>query len=122
MKSYIKFDFLVSIWRTKEAHLWSFWIRNLFIQKIIYILSRKLNSSSIDVHSRRSWQIFKQAFAPEIKVGVIVLETDSYNPQKWWISNAGVKAIITETIGYIYTCFFDNWYYLNAQIKRLSRD
>jgi len=65
---------------------------------------KSINIYTFDVHSRRSWQIFKQVFAPEIKVGVIVIEPRNYNPQKWWTSSAGVKAIISETISYVYAC------------------
>jgi hypothetical protein len=60
-----------------------------------------INLYTFDVHSRRNWQSFKQ-IAPNIEVGVIVLEPKSYDPQNWWMSSAGVKAIISETIAYIY--------------------
>lgn len=63
---------------------------------------RSINLFTFDVHSRRNWQSFKQTLAPNIEVGVIVLEPKSYDPQKWWMYSAGVKAIISETIGYIY--------------------
>lgn len=65
---------------------------------------RSLNLYTFDVHSRRSRQIFKEALAPKINVGVIVIEPPHYNPQKWWESSAGVKAIISETISYVYVC------------------
>lgn len=60
-----------------------------------------INLFTFDVHSRRNWHSFKQ-IAPNIEVGVIVLEPKSYDAQKWWMSSAGVKAIISETIAYIY--------------------
>ncbi len=52
--------------------------------------------------------IFNQALAPEINVGVIVLEPLSYDPKRWWASSAGVRSIISETIAYIYARFV-NW-------------
>lgn len=61
-----------------------------------------INLYTFDVHSRRNWQSFKQTLAPDIDVGVIVLEPKSYDAQQWWMSSAGVKAIISETIAYIY--------------------
>ena len=61
-----------------------------------------INLFTFDVHSRRNWQSFRQTLAPNIDVGVIVLEPKSYDAQKWWMSSAGVKAIITETIAYVY--------------------
>lgn len=65
---------------------------------------KSINIYTFDVHSRRSWQIFQQALSPKIDVGVIVLPPPDYNPQKWWVSSAGVKAIISETISYVYAC------------------
>ena len=67
---------------------------------------KSINIYTFDVHSRRSWKLFKQALAPKINVGVIVLEPRSYNPRNWWKSSAGVKAIISETIAYIYAFLF----------------
>ncbi len=61
-----------------------------------------INIYTFDVHSRRNWQSFKQTLAPDINVGVIVLEPRCYNAQEWWMSSAGVKAILSETIAYIY--------------------
>jgi hypothetical protein len=62
-----------------------------------------INIFTFDVHSRRNWQSFKQTLAPDIDVGVIVLEPRGYDAQTWWMSSAGVKAILSETIAYIYT-------------------
>jgi uncharacterized SAM-binding protein YcdF (DUF218 family) len=64
-----------------------------------------INLYTFDVHSRRSWLLFKHAFAPEIKVGVIPLEPLNYDPKRWWTSSTGVKSIIFETIAYIYVRF-----------------
>ncbi len=67
-----------------------------------------INLYTFDVHARRSWLIFKQALAPEIKVGVIVVENQKYDPKQWWIYSEGVRRIISETIAYIYARFV-NW-------------
>jgi acyl-CoA synthetase (AMP-forming)/AMP-acid ligase II len=63
---------------------------------------KSINLYSYDVHTRRSWLVFKQALEPEIKVGVIAVEPYNYNPKQWWISSAGVRSIIAETIAYLY--------------------
>lgn len=77
------------------------WIRNsgLKIQSI--------NLYTYDVHARRSWLVFKQTLAPSVKVGVISVKAISYEPKKWWISSAGVRTIISETVAYIYARFVD---------------
>lgn len=64
-----------------------------------------INLFTCDVHARRSWLIFKQVLAPKIKAGVIAVESQDYEPKNWWSSSAGVRAVIFETIAYIYTRF-----------------
>jgi hypothetical protein len=63
---------------------------------------KSINLYSSDVHARRSWLMFKQALAPKIQVGVISVDSDSYNPKQWWIYSAGVRSIISEAIAYLY--------------------
>jgi uncharacterized SAM-binding protein YcdF (DUF218 family) len=67
-----------------------------------------INLFSLDVHTRRSWLIFKKLLNPDIKVGVIAGKTQDYDPNKWWSSSAGVRTILDETIAYIYAQFL-NW-------------
>jgi hypothetical protein len=52
---------------------------------------KSINVYTFDAHARRSWLIFKQALAPNIKVGIIAGKSTDYNPKKWWISSAGVR-------------------------------
>lgn len=63
---------------------------------------KSINLYSSDVHTRRSWLIFKQVLAPQIQVGVIAAPPYDYNPQKWWSSSQGVRLMISETIAYLY--------------------
>jgi hypothetical protein len=63
---------------------------------------KSINLYTNDVHARRSWLIFKQALAPQIEVGVIAVEPNSYNPKQWWIYSSGVRSIISEAIAYLY--------------------
>ena len=67
-----------------------------------------INLFSLDVHTRRSWLIFKKLLNPDIKVGIIAAKTQDYDPEKWWDSSQGVRTIIDEGIAYIYARFF-NW-------------
>lgn len=68
----------------------------------------EINIFTLGVHARRSWLLFKQALAPQIKVGVIAAKTRDYDPQNWWSSSTGVRSVISETIGYVYARFV-NW-------------
>lgn len=67
-----------------------------------------MNLLTSDAHARRSWLIFQQVLAPEIKVGIIAAKPVNYNPNKWWTSSEGVRTVISETIAYIYALFV-NW-------------
>lgn len=64
-----------------------------------------INLYTDNVHGRRSWIVYKQVFEPEIKVGVIAHPAQNYNPKTWWASSEGFKAVILETISYIYIKF-----------------
>ena len=69
---------------------------------------KSINLYTYDVHAQRSWLVFKQVFAPEIKVGVIAAKPIIYDPNYWWVSSEGVRSIISEAIAYIYARFV-NW-------------
>lgn len=64
-----------------------------------------VNLYSDDVHSRRSWIIYRKALEPEIEVGVIAHPTQKYDPKRWWASSSGFKRVTAECIGYFYTLF-----------------
>jgi len=61
-----------------------------------------INIISESTHARRSWLIYKKALADTIKVGIIAVPSITYNPQRWWMYSAGVRAVIDETVAYIY--------------------
>ncbi len=65
-----------------------------------------INLFTSDAHARRSWLIYKNIFAPQIKVGVIAAAPPNYDANKWWSSSEGVRVIMSETIAYIYALFF----------------
>ncbi|MGB7445181.1 MAG: ElyC/SanA/YdcF family protein [Coleofasciculaceae cyanobacterium] len=68
---------------------------------------QSINLYSLDVHTRRSWLVFRKVLAPDIKVGVIAVQPLTYEPKRWWIYSEGVRSIIGETIAYIYARFVD---------------
>lgn len=69
------------------------------------VTPRGINLYSNSVHSRRSWLIYQKVFEPEVKVGVIAHPAQNYNPEAWWASSEGFKAVILESISYIYIKF-----------------
>jgi hypothetical protein len=62
---------------------------------------------SFGVHARRSWLLFEKAF-PSVDVGVIAITPNSYDTSRWWLSSAGVRNVISESIAYLYARFIFN--------------
>ena len=75
-----------------------------------WLVQNKLNFKaanvySQDVHSRRSWLLYRQALEPKIKVGVIAHPPQDYDAQTWWTSSQGFRKVLTEALAYIYAKF-----------------
>ncbi|MEB3336752.1 MAG: ElyC/SanA/YdcF family protein [Leptolyngbyaceae bacterium] len=68
---------------------------------------KSINLFTLGTHARRSWLTFQRVMAPEIAVGVITVRPQEYDPGHWWKSSAGVKAVLTEVISFIYTYFVE---------------
>lgn len=66
-------------------------------------LPRKLDLVTLGTHARRSWILFRMVFLDTAQVGVISLRDRSYQPEYWWRSSAGLRAVFSETIGYFHT-------------------
>ena len=64
-----------------------------------------INVYTIDVHSRRTWLLYRQVFEPEIAVGIISHPPLDYDPDAWWASSEGFRKIFSEAIAYIYAKF-----------------
>ena len=60
---------------------------------------------SIGAHSRRSRLLFQMAFGNDTRVGIIAVKDRSYDPNHWWKSSAGVRAVLGEMIAYGYARF-----------------
>jgi len=67
--------------------------------------SGKINIICQGTHARRSWLLYRKAYQPEWKVGVITYPDDEY-PKQWWRTSEGARAVVFEMIGYIYCVFF----------------
>ena len=64
-----------------------------------------INVYTVDVHSRRTWLLYKRVFAPNIPVGVISHPPLDYDPQSWWTSSEGFRKVFSESLAYIYAKF-----------------
>lgn len=65
-----------------------------------------INLYSKNVHSRRSWILYKKACNPEVNVGIIAHPPVDYDARSWWTSSEGFREITGEAIAYIYAKFF----------------
>ena len=61
---------------------------------------------SIGPHARRSRLLYESALGSEVKVGVIALQDRRYDPSHWWRSSVGVRAVMGESIAYLYARIF----------------
>ncbi len=62
---------------------------------------KAINIYSYDVHTRRSWLVFKTILEPDVKVGAIAFPSTSSRP--WWKTSEGLKSVIVESLAYLYT-------------------
>jgi hypothetical protein len=67
-----------------------------------------LDLYSAGVHARRSWRVYRMAVGDAVEVGVLAAKPSDHDPQRWWTSSAGAKAVLGETIGLAWTtcCFW----------------
>jgi len=78
-----------------------------------FVTSQGLSLNAIDVfsagtHARRSRMLYRMAFGPNINVGVLSAKPQDYDEHRWWLTSAGTKSVIEESISVIWTkcCFY----------------
>lgn len=67
---------------------------------------RKIDVVTIGVHARRSWMLHRSVFGRSFSIGVVAIENQNYDAEKWWTTSQGVKTVIMETIAYLYSLIF----------------
>jgi hypothetical protein len=65
-----------------------------------------INILTIGTHARRSRFLFQKALGDRIKVGVIGVPEQTFDPKAWWKYSYGVRTVIDETIAYLYAITF----------------
>lgn len=78
-----------------------------------WAVQNKVQLDAIDlytagVHARRSWLVYRMALGDGTEVGVLSARPSDYDPQRWWISSSGAKAVLGETLSLAWTrcCFW----------------
>lgn len=67
----------------------------------------KVDVFSSGVHARRSQLLYGLALGEKAQIGVLSAIPTEYEPERWWHSSVGVKAILGEVVGLAWTicCF-----------------
>ena len=60
-----------------------------------------LNVVTLGTHARRTQLIYEKVFGDEVEIGVVSVPSRAYDPDRWWASSNGAKAVLTETIGWL---------------------
>lgn len=61
---------------------------------------------TIGCHARRSRMLFNKAFNDDVKVGVVAIKNQLYDPERWWKSSSGFREVTEETITWLYALLF----------------
>jgi len=69
-------------------------------------LPAEVNIITVGPHARRTRLLFEKALSPEIRVGIMAVESQDYDPQRWWTTSPGVRTVIGEAIAYAYARIF----------------
>ena len=65
-----------------------------------------LDVFSSGVHSRRSWLVYRMAFGPRVRIGIIPATPTVYDPNAWWRTSEGTKEVLVESIAWLWTELF----------------
>jgi len=76
-----------------------------------WLQEQGLRTTSLDVvtvgpHARRSRLLYESALGSGVKVGIIAIKDPRFDADHWWRSSAGVRAVIDESIAYLYARIF----------------
>jgi len=64
-----------------------------------------LNVLTSGPHARRSRLLYQEAFGGNVKIGVIPLANQHYDPSRWWRSSDGFREVTGEAIAWLYAKF-----------------
>ncbi|MHC5210422.1 MAG: YdcF family protein [Planctomycetota bacterium] len=75
--------------------------------------SEGLALDAIDVyssgaHARRTRLLYRMAFGPGVRVGILAAQPEDYDPRVWWRTSSGAKNVVGELLGLLWTecCFW----------------
>jgi hypothetical protein len=66
---------------------------------------KSLNIFTATTHARKSYMLGRKALGDSIQVGVISGNTDSWDPEFWWLDSHGISIVIKNTFGYLFALY-----------------
>lgn len=60
------------------------------------------NVVTLGAHARRTRLLYERAFGPGVRIGVIAVKNEGYDPRRWWRYNEGVREVFGEGLAYLY--------------------
>jgi hypothetical protein len=69
------------------------------------LVADSLDIMSLGAHARRTRLLFRKALGNTIRVGVIAAANRDYDEAHWWLWSSGVRAVVGETVAYLYARF-----------------
>ena len=73
--------------------------------KKMNLIEGSFNILTSDTHARRTKYLFQKAMGKRWTIGIISVHAIDYNTDKWWTSSFGVRAVIYESLAWIYAKF-----------------
>ncbi len=64
--------------------------------------AKPLNLVTIGPHARRSRLLYRKVFGEGQTLGVINVPVQDYDPERWWKKSAGFRAVVDETVAFLY--------------------
>lgn len=71
-------------------------------QRMHVVTPASYHVMSIGPHARRTRLMFEKALGDDAMIGITAIKDPSYDPENWWNSSVGVRAVVAETIAYLY--------------------
>ena len=66
----------------------------------------RMNLLTLGTHARRSHYLLREVLPSTAELGVIAIASEGYDPERWWRSSAGVRAVVFEGIACLYVLLF----------------
>jgi hypothetical protein len=60
-----------------------------------------INIVTLGGHARRTRILYQKVLGKSVDIGVIAVEPADYDPKRWWHYSAGVRAVISDLVGYL---------------------